>query len=373
MALEPTALASSLAEAKVAIERGNYSEAVALLEPLCEHTTPVQPPGDLLRLLLATALMGQGDGERAAACCRSLQNCGNPQRRAQARDLLQVLEAPALKRPRDWSLTLPRLDQVAPLEGLASGGRSIRRPKAAAPPPPPVGPTRSPLGFAAVVVLLFIALLLSSLLSGCVRVESHLHFAGPGRASLQHRLDPIAGSPLPFQQSLAAALAAATPPYQVIQKGPTTLLVSPLLSSMQALNSLAETVDQAAGLAGLPLPAPALQWQETNWLIGVQQHLQITFDLRSLPALPGLELRFKLSPLAPRAVRQAGPLPVQGSPSGAVLWPLQVGESNTLEIRCWRWNPLGLGALAILLGLLLVVQLQRMRVRLGLGLPELPA
>jgi hypothetical protein len=52
---------------------------------------------------------------------------------------------------------------------------------------------------------------------------------------------------------------------------------------------------------------------------------------------------------------------------------LQPGAANTLVIRCWRWNPLGLGGLLILIGLLLVVQLQRLRVRLGMGLPELPA
>ena len=108
MALEPDPLTAALAEAKVAIERGNYGRAVALLEPLCELHSPLHPPGDMLRLLLATALMGQGQVERAAACCRSLQGCADPQRRSQARDLLQVLEAPALKRPRDWSLTLPR-------------------------------------------------------------------------------------------------------------------------------------------------------------------------------------------------------------------------------------------------------------------------
>ena len=101
-------LPTALADARLAIERGNYAQAVALLEPLCECHSPLQPPGDLLRLLLATALMGQGEGERAAACCRSLQRCADPQKRAQARDLLQVLEAPSLRRPREWSLTLPR-------------------------------------------------------------------------------------------------------------------------------------------------------------------------------------------------------------------------------------------------------------------------
>ncbi|MFM7237668.1 MAG: DUF3153 domain-containing protein, partial [Cyanobium sp.] len=160
MAQEPQDLSSAMNEARVAIERGNYGRAVALLEPLCELHSPQNPPGDILRLLLVTALMGQGQGERAAACCRSLQSCSDPQRRSQARDLLQVLEAPALRRPREWSLTLPRLDKAPPLEGMASARRSSPRSTVEVPPPPPVGPTRSHLGFSAIVLLLLVGLLL---------------------------------------------------------------------------------------------------------------------------------------------------------------------------------------------------------------------
>lgn len=374
MALEPDSLTAALADAKLAIERGNYGRAVALLEPLCELHSPLQPPGDMLRLLLATALMGQGQGERAAAYCRSLQGSADPQRRSQARDLLQVLEAPALKRPRDWSLTLPRLDEAPPLEGVAGRRRSKARPKAEGPPPPPVGPTQSPRGFLAVVVVVLTALLLGFVLSGCVRVETQIGFGGPGRVHLQHRLEPVAGTPLPFQQRFAAALAAGDPPYHVRQKGATTILLSPLLTPQNALRSLRDTVDQAAELAGLALPPPALDWRETNWLIGVHQHIQFSLDLQSMPSLPGLELRLRLSPIARGAIRTASPHAIQpaGAPH-AVIWPLQPGQRNTLEIRCWRWSPLGLGGMVILAGLLLVVQMQRMRVRLGMGLPELPA
>jgi hypothetical protein len=56
-----------------------------------------------------------------------------------------------------------------------------------------------------------------------------------------------------------------------------------------------------------------------------------------------------------------------------VLWPLQSGRRNTLELECWRWSPLGLGSLVIALMLVLSLALQRLRVSLGFGLPELPA
>ena len=374
MAPESDPLSSALADAKDAISRGNYGRAVQLLEPLCERHPATHPPGDALRLPLATALMGLGEGARAAACCRALLGCADPQRRAEARDLLLVLEAPALRRPRNWSLTLPRLDQVAPLEGMGAGtGRAPAPREAAGPPPPPVGPTRGPRGFAAIVVGLLVGWLLSALLSGCMRVETELAFAGPGRVRLSHRLEAIAGAPLPFQERLAAALATADPPYGVRGSGATTLLTSPVLTLSEAETSLVGTLRLAAAQAGLSLPDPALDVRETNWLLGVRQRVRIRVDLRSLPALPGLRLSLRLTPLGRGSVQSAAPQavqPVDGTPD--LLWPLRPGAINALEIRGWRWNPLGLGGLAILGGLVLVVQIQRMRVQLGMGMPELP-
>ena len=374
MALEPDDLSIALNEAKLAIERGSYSRAVALLEPLCDVYGPLQPPGDILRLLLATALMGQGQGERAAACCRSLQRCADPQRRAQARDLLQVLEAPALKRPRDWSLTLPRLDQAPPLERVGGWRRKPRQKAENPPPPPPVGPTQSPRGFAAVVVALLVVLLLGSLLSGCLRVETELNVVGPGRVRLEHRLRPVAETPLPFQSAFSAALEAEEPPYKNMQQGATTILSSHLLTPQRAVASLLHTWEKAAALGGFVLPAPSVDWQETNWLLGVSQHIQISLDLQNLPALPGLDLSFRLTPFTRRSLLEARPNSVRsaGDPH-EWIWHLEPGQVNHLEIRCWRWNPIGLGGVLISLALLLVVLVQRMRVRLGMGLPELPA
>lgn len=374
MAMEPDPLSSALAEAKEAIDRGDYGRAVRLLEPLSERHSPLQPPGDTVRLLLVTALMGLGEGERAAACCRTLLGCANPQLRAQARDLLQVLEAPALRRPRNWSLTLPRLDQAAPLEGIALGAaRSPRRPAAAEPPPPPVGPTRNPRGFVAVVVLVLVALLLSNLLAGCMRVETELGFTSPGRLRLSHRLEAIAGARLPFQERWAAALAGGEPPYAVRTGGAVTVLTSPELPFSEAQASLAQALALAGAQAGIALPEPRLDLREVNWLLGVRQQVRIGLDLRSLPSLPGLQLSLRLTPLSLGAIHGAAPLPARpAAEAKAVIWPLLPGQPNTLEIQTWRWHPLGLGGLAILVGLVVVVQLQRMRVRLGLGLPELP-
>ena len=362
--------AATLAAAREALDRGNYGRVLGLLEPLAERQGPRTPLGAGVRLLIATALMGQGESERALECCRAVQDCRDPALRARARDLLYVLEAPALTRPRDWSLTLPDLSVAAPLESLAPRAGGRRRQEPAPPPPPPVGPTRPPLGFAALAGLLLVALLLAALLGGCMEVRSDLHFAGPGRLQLSHHLRSPSGQPTPWEQRIAADLSSRG--FRLEGRDDHRLLRTPVLPAPRALEALATSLERAAALAGAELPAPRLQLRERNWLLGVRQRLSLEIDLTPLEPLPGLRLEVGLAPLRPRAVRIASPRPAMVEGDG-MRWPLAVGRANRLEVRCWRWSPLGLGSLGVAGALGLALGLQRMRQALGYGLPQLPA
>ena len=103
-------------------------------------------------------------------------------------------------------------------------------------------------------------------------------------------------------------------------------------------------------------------------------------------------MRLGIESVGATAVQMARPLPAGplpgpdtgigepetrgGSPRATgkgILWPLQPGQVNGLELRCWRWSPLGLGGVAVSLALVIVHLLHRIRLRLGYGLPELPA
>jgi hypothetical protein len=135
--LDP-AIILTLTSARQAIDRGEYGQCLRLLEPLEQAHGPASPVGAGVRLLMATALMGQGQTELAADCCRCLQACVDATLRARAKELLMVLEAPSLQRPRNWSLTLPDLGQQgALLEGSGAGLTSARRRPPAPPRPRP--------------------------------------------------------------------------------------------------------------------------------------------------------------------------------------------------------------------------------------------
>ncbi|HYP04550.1 MAG TPA: DUF3153 domain-containing protein, partial [Cyanobium sp.] len=278
----------------------------------------------------------------------------------------------------------PDLSTTTSIEGLGpgSGRRSLPR-QPPPPPPPPVGPTRAPLGFAALAGVVLLAVLLASLLGGCMEVHSDLRFEGPGRIRLTHNLTSSSGLRTPWQRRFAEALEAegfrSLPGLQGLQG---QILQSPVLPASQALVALAASIAVAADLGGLDLPPPRLVLEERNWLVGVRQHLLLDLDLRPLPVDSGLDLALRLEPLRAAAVRRAEPLPVEtlasnprpgGSASPGIRWPLQAGHRNVLEFRCWRWSGLGLGGGSILAALALVLALQRIRQRLGYGLPQLPA
>ncbi len=293
-----------------------------------------------------------------------------PALRAQARDLLTVLEAPALQRPREWSLTLPTLSEAPALEGNRGGPlRRRRRDEPPPPPPPPVGRTRAPLGFAAVVVAL---VLLALSLGGCMQVRSEVHFEGPGRLRLEHRLRSDSGRITPWQRQLGHSLEAEG--FRRSLENGTEVLRGGTEPAAEALEQLAAQFLQGARLGGLQLPPPQLDLRERNWGVGVHQALRLEIDLRALAAVPGLDLGLELVPARSTAVRSAVPLATTaGRQPGGRLWPLQPGALNRLELRCWRWSPLGLGGTAVVALLVLVSLLQVLRRRAGFGWPELPA
>jgi hypothetical protein len=377
MAPDPTASHASagdpLAPARRALDQGDYGLVLRQLEPLVERHPPSTPLGAQLQLMMATAWMGQGRSECAIACCQRIRGCGDAVLQAQARELQAVLEAPVLRRPREWSLTLPTLAEAPPLEGRMQPGAGRRRRSAGpeSPPPPPVGPTRPPIGFALVVMVVLAAL--AFLLGGCMQVQAELQFHGPGRLQVAFEQHTTGGRPTPWQRQFSAGLQ---------RQGLTPVGVAALsrwqsdvLPARDALDLLSRSLEQAAGLGGVSLPTPALELRESNWLVGVRQQLSLELDLRGLEPLPGLELGLALEPLHPAAVRLAEPEAARRADvqPGRVLWPLRAGALNRLDVASWRWSPLGLGSLLIGLALLLVSLLARLRRALGFGLPELPA
>ena len=363
-------MSTGLAAAERALERGDYGLCLRLLQPLAEASPITDPEGAAIRMVMVTAWMGQGEERKAISTCRLLTRCKDPDLRNRARQLLSVLEAPSLERPARWSMQLPTLD-MAPRVGKGSPS-SRRRRQPAPPPPPPTGPTPAPsAGFAVLVLAVLLGLTL--LLSGCVRVSADIELAGPDRLAMNWRINSLNGHSLPWQNNFERGLRSEGLSWTVKQDRSGSLnLTSAVLQSDQAAPLMRSSVELAGRSAGINLPTPDLSIAERNWLVGVQQQLNLRLDLSPLAEFPAGDLQIRITPV--HDLQQVTSSPISGRLKGDVLiWTLDSGSVNQLTIQRWQWSPLGLGSVLIALLLLLSFLLQSIRVRLGFGYPELPS
>ena len=346
--------ALDLSEAEAALDRGDYGLCLELLLPLAETHPPNSPEGPRLRFLMITAWMGQGQDDKAIATCRLLSRCRDPKLRQQAQQLLGILEAPSLDRPERWSMTMPQLELNASGSGQTSPMRRRRSRRPEPPPPPPTGPTRPPAaGFAVFVLAVLLGITL--LLSGCVRIQADLELRGPDRLAVTWDVQSTQERQLPWQDQFERDLKREVSGLTIEQAGPGHQRISSrVVSSHDLAQQMASVVEVAGHAAGVSLPAPVLKLEERNWLLGVQQHVQLIVDLSNLPEIPGLDVHLSLN-------------------HGRMESTAQSGTTTEISWQGWRWNPLGLGGLVILILLSSSLLLQVVRRKLGFGFPELPS
>ncbi len=365
-------MSTPTAAAEAALERGDYGQCLQLLEPLAAEHPITDPLGAHLRMLMVTAWMGQGQEEKALSTCRLLTRCKDSEMRNRARQLLTILEAPSLQRPASWSMQLPNLAIDPQLGTPPRAARRRRRQVPAAPPPPPTGPTQAAApGFAVVVLAVLLGLTL--LLGGCGRLTADIHLPGPDRIQLGWSTASDGDQLLPWQERLASSLDATGDDWTLHSSDHGhQQFASRTLRGQEAEALWQRSVAVAAAATGLRLPPPQLSLQERNWFLGVQQRLELSLDLSPLQDLPLPALDVRIQPVPSPRAQHGAPNPAERK-GNALIWPLEAGRVNQLSMHLWRWNPLGIGSVAVVLLLAISLLLQRLRLTMGFGYPELPS
>ena len=150
---------SSIVEgALVAIDRGDYELCLSFLEPLSKKYPIGTQEGAKIRMLMITAWMGQGDDEKAITTCKLLTKTPDPQIRQEAKQLISILEAPNLPRPKDWSIQIPNI--VLETNSFPNKLKPSKlKTKRDFSPPPPTGPTKAfDIGFSILFIVIIIIL-----------------------------------------------------------------------------------------------------------------------------------------------------------------------------------------------------------------------
>ena len=94
---------------KEAFERGQYRQSVEYLEAAREFTALSSRVGGEAQIWLVTAYQADGKDKEAIALCQELATHPHPEIRQQAKRLLYIIQAPQLKRPKEWMSEIPDL------------------------------------------------------------------------------------------------------------------------------------------------------------------------------------------------------------------------------------------------------------------------
>ncbi len=362
---------SALAFAEAALDRGDYSQCLSALEVLARKHSINSEEGQKVRMLMITALMGKGEDKKAIEACRQLGHCKNNEIKQITKQLLTVLESPSLARPANWSIQLPNLELTASTgSNPYQSQRSNVQKKTERPKEPPTGPTRGlSFGFSTFVMVIVIGLTI--LLSGCVQITTHIAVPGPDRIKFDWEIQSSSNKILPWQIEFEKSLRSLFSEIKIFTTHEGEQEIEVPQSRAQEANLVFQKIfSTATKSAGFELSPPILNLEEKNWLVGVQQDVKLTIDLRGLTDIPGLELNVIIDSSKSHDL-SGNPLSPQ-SDGSHINWNIKQGELNMLEFHQWRWNQLGIGTIMVIILLGVILFLQRVRLQMGFGFPELP-
>jgi hypothetical protein len=101
---------------KEAFERGQYRLSIQQLEAACELIPRASRLGGEAQLWLVTAYQAANQTQDAIALSQILQKHPHSSIRTSAKRLLEIIKAPALKRPQEWMVQIPNLADLSESE-----------------------------------------------------------------------------------------------------------------------------------------------------------------------------------------------------------------------------------------------------------------
>ncbi|MCT0253348.1 MULTISPECIES: tetratricopeptide repeat protein [unclassified Synechocystis] len=123
-------------EGKAAFDRGRYRQSIVLFEEAVKLSPGASRRGGEAQLWLAMAHQAAGDVTTAKQICRRLVRHPHPECRKQGQQVLEILQAPQLTRPKEWLTPIPDLTNQE--NSKPATPRMVRRSGRSKPEPPPI-------------------------------------------------------------------------------------------------------------------------------------------------------------------------------------------------------------------------------------------
>tara|TARA_B100000945_G_scaffold43190_1_gene29366 strand:+ start:7 stop:1101 length:1095 start_codon:yes stop_codon:yes gene_type:complete len=359
--------ASAIKAAEAALDKGDYSLCLRIINPLLESYSITTTIGAKITLIKVTAYIGKGDEQKAINICQALINNKDTSISQQAKQLLSILEAPCLPRPSNWSVEIPKINMES---SPNSSFRKVKKKEKKIANHPPTGPTKN-LDFGFSLITLLIISLLTFLLSGCVDISTNLSVTGPDRLNIIIDIDSISGKSITWQREFSNNLTKENSLLKLKEEGKKQHFESPTIR-LEEVNQLLENITSAASkTSGFDIKKPEIIRTNRNWIIGTRQQLELYINLEDLPKIPGLKINITVNGIGNKNNFQTKPLEPTLK-NGSMFLPLEIGQVNQLKVSYWKWDQIAVGLIFTISVTLMSIFLQKFRLNMGFGFPELP-
>ncbi len=115
---------------KKALEAGKYSLSIQHLERAINLISSTSRVGGEVQMWLFSAYQAAHKQTEAMAVCKKLSKHPHPDIRKKGKDLLYIMEAPRLERPKEWMLEIPDLTGMSESELKYRRGSGVSKTKA---------------------------------------------------------------------------------------------------------------------------------------------------------------------------------------------------------------------------------------------------
>ena len=358
-------------KAEIALNNGEYNYCINLLNPLLEKFTTSTYEGVNIRMILITSLSGLNKQEESIKICKQLKKSKYSHVREEAKALLQILDSPNLKIPDNWNIKFE--DSIIEKEfkqNLTQNKYSEETQKYIKITDKPTGETK-PFKKGFIVLILIIFILLTSLLSGCVRIENNLDFSEIDNINYDLRIDSKYIKKIPWQLTFESELKKITSSKEIYINDDIFLLHKKGLNLTETKNYINKILKIASDIISTNLKDIEIDKFERNYIFWKKYFYTINLDLLKLEQFNDLEIFIHINNPSNTLLLKANKnIDIN---KNEISWRILPGEINQIEFSFWYWNRSLIWTLVVLLLIAFAYYIRKKRYELGSNLPQLPS
>ncbi len=358
-------------KAELALNNGEYNYCINLLSPLLEKFTTSTHEGVNIRMLLVTSLSGVNRNEESIKICKQLRKSKYSYVREEAKALLQILDSANLEIPDNWNVKFD--DSIFDKEfkqKTIQNKYSEKAQKYIKISDQPTGETKPfQKGFMILIVSIFI--LITFLLSGCVRIENNLDLREIDSINYDLRIDSKYLKKIPWQLNFESELKKINTNKEIFVDDDIFLLHKNGMNFKEAENNINKFLKIASANLSTNLKDIKIDNYEKNYLLGKKYFFKINLDLIELEKFNDLEIYINI-------VNPSNALIDKDNKNintnkNKITWKILPGEINQIEFSFWYWNWSLIWTSAVLLLIIFAYYVRKKRYELGSNLPQLPS